>query len=57
MIKTVDLEGVDAVTTRAIEMLTLRRRLESEVGDQANQFHLNNLEAYSPVMKQLLEQV
>ena len=57
LIKTVDLEGVDAVTTRAIEMLTLRRRLESEVGDQANQFHLNNLEAYSPVMKQLLEQV
>ena len=57
LIKTVDLEGVDAVTTRAIEVLTLRRRLESEVGDQANQFHLNNLEAYSPVMKQLLEQV
>lgn len=57
LIKTVDLEGVDAVSTRAIEMLTLRRRLESEVGNQANQFHLSNLEAHSPVMKQLFEQV
>jgi len=57
LIKTVDLEAVDAVITRAIEMLKLRRRLESEVGDRANQFHLNNLEAHSPVMKQLLEQI
>jgi two-component system, NtrC family, response regulator AtoC len=57
LIKTVDLEAVDAVTARAIEMLKLRRRLESEVGDRANQFHLDNLEAHSPVMKQLLEQV
>lgn len=57
LIKTVDLEAVDAVISRAIEMLKLRRRLESEVGDRANQFHLNNLEAQSPVMKQLLEQI
>lgn len=57
LIKTVDLEGLDAATSRAIEMLTLRRRLEAEVGDQANQFHLSHLQAHSPVMKQLLEQV
>lgn len=57
LIKTVDLEAVDAVISRAIEMLKLRRRLESEVGDRASQFHLNNLEAHSPAMKYLLEQV
>lgn len=57
LIKTVDLEGLDAVTTRAIEMLKLRRRLESEIGDQASQFHLSHLEAHSSAMRQLLEQV
>lgn len=57
LIKTVDLEAVDVVIGRAIEMLKLRRRLESEVGDRASQFHLNNLEAHSPAMKYLLEQV
>lgn len=57
LIKTVDLEAVDVVISRAIEMLKLRRRLESEVGDRASQFHLNNLEAHSPAMKYLLEQV
>jgi len=57
LIKTVDLEAIDVVISRAIEMLKLRRRLESEVGDRASQFHLNNLEAHSPAMKYLLEQV
>lgn len=57
LIKTVDLEAVDVVISRAIETLRLRRRLESEVGDRASQFHLNNLEAHSPAMKHLLEQV
>lgn len=57
LIKTVDLEAIDVVISRALEMLKLRRRLESEVGDRASQFHLNNLEAHSPAMKYLLEQV
>ncbi len=57
LIKTVDLEGLDAVTARAIDMLKLRRRLEAELSGQSNQFHLNNLEAHSPAMKHLLEQV
>lgn len=57
LIKTVDLEAVDVVISRAIETLKLRRRLESEMGDRASQFHLNNLEAHSPAMKHLLEQV
>lgn len=57
LIKTVDLEGLDAVAARAIEMLKLRRRLESELGDQGSQFQLSHVEARSPMMKQLLEQV
>lgn len=57
LIKTVDLEGLDAVTARAVEMLRLRRRLESELSGQENRFYLNNVEAHSPLMKQLLEQV
>ena len=57
VIKTVDLEEVDAVIARAIDVVKLRRRLESEVGDQKNQYHLNNLGAHSRAMKQLLEQV
>lgn len=57
LIKTVDLEGLDAVTARAIEMLKLRRRLESELSGRESQFHLSNVQAHSPVMKQLLEQV
>lgn len=57
LIKTVDLEGLDGVTARAIDMLQLRRRLEAEVSGQANKFHLSTLEAHSPAMKHLLEQV
>jgi two-component system response regulator AtoC len=57
LIKTVDLEGVDAVIARAIEVLKLRRRLESELGGQESQYHLSSLEARSHAMKQLLEQV
>lgn len=57
VIKTVDLEEVDVVIARAIDVVKLRRRLESEVGDQKNQYHLNNLGAHSRVMKELREQV
>lgn len=57
VIKTVDLEEVDAVITRAIDVVRLRRRLESELGNQKNQYHLSNFEAHSRTMKQLLEQV
>jgi two-component system response regulator AtoC len=57
LIKTIDLEAVDVVVARALEVLKLRRRLESELGDQQSQYHLKNLEVRSHVMKQLLEQV
>ncbi|HLZ35699.1 MAG TPA: sigma-54 dependent transcriptional regulator [Nitrospira sp.] len=57
LIKTVDLEGVDPVIARALDLLNLRRRLESEQTHQDSQYHLSSLEAHSHVMKQLLEQV
>ena len=57
LIKMVDLEGVEAVVGRALEVLRLRRRLALEIGDQASQYHLKNLETHSPVVKQLFEQI
>jgi two-component system response regulator AtoC len=57
LIKTVDLEGVEEVVDRAIEILKLRRRLESELGDRSSQYHLSNVEAHSRAMQELLEQV
>ena len=57
LIKTVDLEGVDTVIARALDLLSLRRRLESEQTHQDSQYRLSNLEAHSHVMKQLFEQV
>jgi two-component system response regulator AtoC len=57
LIKTVDLEGVDPVIARALDLLSLRRRLESEQTHQDSQYRLSNLEAHSHVMKQLFEQV
>ncbi len=57
MIKSVDMEGIDAVIARALDVLRLRQRLESERGLQDSRYHMKNLEAHSPAMKQLLEQV
>jgi len=57
LIKSVDLEGIDPVVARVLDVVTLRRRLESELGRQESQFHLSNLEAHSHIMKQLFEQV
>ena len=57
VIKTVDLEGIEVVIARTLELLQLRRRLESDVSDQTNQYHLRNLAAHSHTMKHLLEQV
>ena len=57
LIKSVDLEGIDPVVARAMDMLSLRRRLESELDHRDSQYQLNGLEAHSHAMKQLLEQV
>ena len=57
VIKSVDLAGIDPVVARAVDLLHLRRRLESEQTHQDSQYHLGNLEAHSHVMKQLFAQV
>jgi two-component system response regulator AtoC len=57
LIKSVDLEGIDPVIARVLDVVSLRRRLDSELEDRDSQYHLSNLEARSHVMKQLLEQV
>lgn len=57
LIKSVDLETVDPVINRALDMLRLRRRLDTDKEHQDNQYKLNNIEAASHVMRQLLEQV
>ena len=57
LIKTVDLEGIDPVVDRALDFLTLRRRLEFEQEHESNQYALANVDARSPAMKQLLAQV
>ncbi|MEW6246264.1 MAG: sigma-54 dependent transcriptional regulator [Nitrospirota bacterium] len=57
LIKTVDLEGIDPVVERALEFLTLRRRVEIEREDEDGQYALSNLVAHSPAMRQLLAQV
>src|ERR1043165_1363781 len=57
MIKSVDLEGLDAVIERALEVLRLRQRLESKLSCPENRYDMKDLEAHSPAMQQLLEQV
>ena len=57
MIKSVDLEGLDAVIAEALEVLRLRQRLEPEASRSESGYRMNNLDAHSPAMLQLLEQV
>src|SRR5207247_1306153 len=54
LIKTVELEGVDPVVNRAIELLSLRRRVELELEQEGNQYALSNLIANSAPMQQLV---
>lgn len=57
LIKTVDLEGIDPVVDRALDFLSLRRRLDLEQEHESSQYALANLDARSAAMKQLLSQV
>lgn len=57
LIKSVDLEGIDPVVARVLDVVSLRRRLESELEHRDSQYQLSRLVAQSHVMKQLLEQV
>ncbi len=57
LIKSVDLEGIDPVVARVLDVVSLRRRLEAELEHRDGQYQLSHLIAQSHVMKQLLEQV
>ena len=57
LIKTVDLDAIDPVLDRAIDLLRLRRRLAVETEHQGSQYALSSLEAHSPTMQQILSQV
>jgi len=57
LIKSVDLEGIDPVINRALDLLSLRRRFEEEREHQGDQYQIANMEAHSPPMKQLVAQI
>lgn len=57
LIKTVELDGIDPVIDRALDFLTLRRRIEFEQEHVSSQYALSDIDARSPVMKHLLSQV
>ncbi|TLY14990.1 MAG: sigma-54-dependent Fis family transcriptional regulator [Nitrospirae bacterium] len=57
LIKTIDLDGVDPVVDRALELLSLRRRVALEMEHVESQYALANLVANSAAMQQLVAQV
>ncbi|MDH5427383.1 MAG: sigma-54 dependent transcriptional regulator [Nitrospirota bacterium] len=57
LIKSVDLSGVEPVIERALEYLTLRRRIDFETQDRPGRYSLQNLVSHSPSMKELVGQI
>ena len=57
LIKTVELEVLDPVINRALEFLSLRRRVSFESEHEANPYGLSHIIARSAAMQQLLAQV
>ncbi len=57
LIKSVDLSGVGPVVERAIDYLTLRRRVSFENRDSAGRYTLKDLIANSPGMRGLVAQI
>jgi two-component system response regulator AtoC len=57
LIKTVDLEGMDSVLQRALELLTLRRRVLFEMEHAGSQYTLENMVAHSSAMQHLVAQL
>jgi two-component system response regulator AtoC len=55
LIKSVDLEGIDPVVARVLDVVSLRRRLEAELEHRDSAYQLSHLVAQSHVMKQLLD--
>jgi two-component system response regulator AtoC len=57
LIKTIDLESLDPVIDRALELLTLRARVRYEAEHDGDRYALTNLVAASPSMQQFLGQL
>jgi len=57
LIKSVDLSGVEPVVDRALEYLTLRRRIDFETQDRPGRYALQSLVSNSPSMKELVGQI
>lgn len=57
LIKTVDLDSLESVVNRALEHISLRRRVAYATENEAEQYGLAGLVANSPAMKSLLGQV
>jgi len=57
VIKTVDLGGLDQVLDRALELLTLRRRVTDQTERDQSQYGIDRLIADSPAMQALVAQI
>jgi two-component system response regulator AtoC len=57
VIKTVDLDGMEQVLDRALELLALRRRMTYQTEQDMDEFGIDHLIADSPAMKGLLAQI
>lgn len=57
LVKSIQLEEIEPVINRALELLRFRRRFEEEREQLSRKYQLSNLEAHSPAMKQLLAQI
>jgi len=57
VIKTVDLEELDQVVDRALELLALRRRVGYQTERETDQFAMSNLIAHSGAMQNLVAQI
>lgn len=57
VIKTVDLDGLEQVLDRALELLTLRRRVTYQAERDLHQYDINHVIADSPAMQGLLAQI
>ncbi len=57
IVKTIDLQSVDPVVEKALELLKLRRRVAFEAESEAGAYALTDLVADSQAMQQLLAQI